>query len=142
MKRYGILDCIQSIADLRDLSYENLNELCASLREFIVDHVSQTGGHLASNLGIVELAVALERGFIYAKTGLSMTSGINAMCIKFSAGRKKRLQLFCGNMVEFLASCALRRAKPMLVSADMLPTLFRLRWVWLTPAPSAARNIM
>ena len=60
-KRYGILDNISSPADLRGLSYDTLGVLCAALREFIVDSVSQTGGHLASNLGIVELAVALER---------------------------------------------------------------------------------
>ena len=62
-KRYGILDNISSPADLRGLSYDTLGVLCAALREFIVDSVSQTGGHLASNLGIVELAVALEREF-------------------------------------------------------------------------------
>ena len=52
-KRYGILDNISSPADLRGLSYDTLGVLCAALREFIVDSVSQTGGHLASNLGIV-----------------------------------------------------------------------------------------
>ena len=48
-KRYGILDNITSPADLRGLSYDTLGVLCAALREFIVDSVSQTGGHLASN---------------------------------------------------------------------------------------------
>ena len=62
-KRYGILDNISSPADLRGLSYDTLGVLCAALREFIVDSVSQTGGHLASNLGVVELTVAIHRVF-------------------------------------------------------------------------------
>lgn len=89
MKRYGILDRIQSIADLRDLSYENLNELCASLREFIVDHVSQTGGHLASNLGIVELAVALEREFDSRKDRIVYDVGHQCYVHKILTGRKE-----------------------------------------------------
>ena len=63
MKKYRILDNIQSTNDLKKLSYDELNKLCSSLREFIVDNVSKTGGHLSSNLGIVEIAVALEREF-------------------------------------------------------------------------------
>ena len=51
MKRYGILNNITSPADLKGLSYDTLGVLCAALREFIVDSVSQTGGHLASNRG-------------------------------------------------------------------------------------------
>ncbi|MDR3766593.1 MAG: 1-deoxy-D-xylulose-5-phosphate synthase, partial [Butyricicoccus sp.] len=88
MKQYGVLDRIQSIADLRNLSYENLNELCASLREFIVDHVSQTGGHLASNLGIVELAVALEREFDSRKDRIVYDVGHQCYVHKILTGRK------------------------------------------------------
>ena len=63
MKRYGILDKIERPADLRAMGYPMLYELCEELRTFLLDHISETGGHLASNLGIVELAVALERTF-------------------------------------------------------------------------------
>lgn len=63
MKRYRILEKIERPADLRPLDYDLLYELCAELRSFLLDNVSETGGHLASNLGIVELAVALERTF-------------------------------------------------------------------------------
>lgn len=56
-KRYGILDQIERPADLRTMGYPLLYELCTELRTFILDSVSETGGHLASNLGIVELAV-------------------------------------------------------------------------------------
>ena len=80
-KRYGILDNISSPADLRGLSYDTLGVLCAALREFIVDSVSQTGGHLASNLGIVELAVALEREFALIAAPTLLDIGIYTVAL-------------------------------------------------------------
>ena len=53
-----ILEHIQSPADVKSLEREQLPQLCQELREFLVQHVSETGGHLASNLGAVELTVA------------------------------------------------------------------------------------
>ncbi|MCQ2545985.1 MAG: 1-deoxy-D-xylulose-5-phosphate synthase [Clostridia bacterium] len=49
--------------DLRTMDYDELELLSYELRDFLVDSVSKTGGHLASNLGIVELAIALHRSF-------------------------------------------------------------------------------
>ena len=63
MKNYSILDQIDSPSDVKKLNISELNTLCGMIREFLVDHVSQTGGHLASNLGVVELSVALARVF-------------------------------------------------------------------------------
>lgn len=90
MKRYGILDTIESPADLRNLSYDSLAAVCASLREFIVDHVSQTGGHLASNLGVVELAVALEREFDTTRDRLIYDVGHQSYVHKILTGRKEQ----------------------------------------------------
>jgi 1-deoxy-D-xylulose-5-phosphate synthase len=56
-----ILETIHEPADLRGLSSRQLDELCAEIRQFIVETVNKTGGHLGSNLGIVELTVALHR---------------------------------------------------------------------------------
>jgi 1-deoxy-D-xylulose-5-phosphate synthase len=56
---YPLLDTIHSPADLRQLEREQLPELAEELRTFLVDSVSRTGGHLSSNLGTVELTVAL-----------------------------------------------------------------------------------
>lgn len=98
-KRYGILDRLASPADLRELSFPVLNELCGTLREFIVDHVSQTGGHLASNLGIVELAVALEREFDSAHDRLIYDVGHQCYVHKILTGRQDRfdtLRMFGG----------------------------------------------
>lgn len=75
-----ILDNISSPADLRGLSYDTLGVLCAALREFIVDSVSQTGGHLASNLGIVELAVALEREFDSSRDRIHLRCRSSVLC--------------------------------------------------------------
>ena len=55
----SLLDKINSPEDLRQLDREELAALAAELRTFLVESVSQTGGHLASNLGVVELTIAL-----------------------------------------------------------------------------------
>ena len=57
------LDKITSPADLRALDLNQLDELCREIREFVVNSVSKTGGHLGSNLGAVELTIALHRVF-------------------------------------------------------------------------------
>ncbi|MFQ3366474.1 MAG: 1-deoxy-D-xylulose-5-phosphate synthase, partial [Candidatus Poriferisodalaceae bacterium] len=53
------LEKIKSPADLNPLNYKELVELAAEMREFIVQAVAKTGGHLGSNLGAVELTIAL-----------------------------------------------------------------------------------
>jgi 1-deoxy-D-xylulose-5-phosphate synthase len=60
---YPLLDTIHSPTELRKLDRKQLTELAAQLRTFILDSVSQTGGHLSSNLGVVELTIALH--YIY-----------------------------------------------------------------------------
>lgn len=89
-KRYGILDNISSPADLRGLSYDTLGVLCAALREFIVDSVSQTGRSFASNLGIVELAVALEREFDSSRDRIIYDVGHQCYVHKILTGRRDR----------------------------------------------------
>ena len=56
-----ILEHISSPADVKALGRDELNRLCGELRDFLVESVARTGGHLASNLGAVELTVALHR---------------------------------------------------------------------------------
>ena len=63
MRKHEILDQIQTPADVKKLKGEQLPQLCRELREAIVDAVSHNGGHLAPNLGVVELTVALHRVF-------------------------------------------------------------------------------
>ena len=90
MKRYGILNNITSPADLKGLSYDTLGVLCAALREFIVDSVSQTGGHLASNLGIVELAVPRDREFDSSRDRIIYDVGHQCYVHKILTGRRDR----------------------------------------------------
>ena len=53
-----ILDNVDSPSDVKALPADKLELLCADLREFLINSVSKTGGHLAANLGVVELTVA------------------------------------------------------------------------------------
>ena len=63
MARYPVLDRINSPEDLKQLPKESLPELCSEIREFLIENVSRTGGHLSSNLGAVEISVGLHRVF-------------------------------------------------------------------------------
>ena len=56
----GILETIRGNGDLQRLNDLDRETLCREIREFLVTSVAKTGGHLASNLGVVELSVALE----------------------------------------------------------------------------------
>ena len=65
---FPLLQTINDPADLRRLSRADLKVLATELREFVLQSVSQTGGHLSSNLGTVELTVALHHVFNTRKT--------------------------------------------------------------------------
>ena len=58
-----LLDRVDSPADLKKLTQSELGQLAAEIREELVTTVTTTGGHLASNLGVVELTMALHRVF-------------------------------------------------------------------------------
>ena len=59
----SILENIRSHQDLVGLTARDRMMLCREIREFLISQVSQTGGHVASNLGVVELTVAIETVF-------------------------------------------------------------------------------
>lgn len=61
--KHEILESIKAVGDIKKLNIDCLNKLCAELRDEIISKVSETGGHLASNLGAVELTVALHYVF-------------------------------------------------------------------------------
>ncbi len=64
---YPLLDCVDSPRDLQALDPDRLPDLCRELREFLLESVQDTGGHLGSNLGVVELSVALHRVFDFSR---------------------------------------------------------------------------
>lgn len=85
-----LLDSIHSPADVRALPEEQLPQLCQELREFLVKSVSQTGGHLASNLGTVELTVAIHRVFDTERDRLIFDVGHQCYVHKILTGRRER----------------------------------------------------
>jgi 1-deoxy-D-xylulose-5-phosphate synthase len=86
-----ILENISSPADLRSLDNQALDRLCAEVREFIVDKVSnsKSGGHLGSNLGIVELTVALHRVLDSPRDVMLFDTGHQAYVHKILTGRQE-----------------------------------------------------
>ncbi|QUO37979.1 1-deoxy-D-xylulose-5-phosphate synthase [Dysosmobacter sp. Marseille-Q4140] len=84
-----ILETIHSPADVKALPKEQLAPLCAELREFLVQSVSRTGGHLASNLGVVELTVAIHRVFDTASDRLVFDVGHQCYVHKALTGRQE-----------------------------------------------------
>ena len=63
MSAYPLLDTVNSPAELRQLERKQLPQLAQELREFLIESVSKTGGHLSSNLGTVEMTIALHYVF-------------------------------------------------------------------------------
>jgi 1-deoxy-D-xylulose-5-phosphate synthase len=85
-----ILPGIQSPADLRPLSTSQLNQLAGEIRDRIIGVVSCHGGHLASNLGVVELTIALHRTFDFRHDWLLWDVGHQAYVHKILTGRNDR----------------------------------------------------
>ncbi len=83
-----ILPSIETPADLQALSYDQLKELSQEIREFIISSVTKTGGHLGSNLGVVELTLALHRVFESPKDILLWDTGHQAYVHKLLTGRR------------------------------------------------------
>ncbi len=84
-----ILERINSPADVKRLSGEETALLCEELRQFLVEQVSRTGGHLASNLGVVELTVAIHRVFDTARDRLALDVGHQCYVHKALTGRRE-----------------------------------------------------
>ena len=93
------MENIHGHEDLLRLSDEERTLLCAEIREFLVTHVAQTGGHLASNLGVVELSVAIETVFNTMEDRLVFDVGHQSYVHKMLTGRQAdfvRLRQFGG----------------------------------------------
>ena len=84
-----ILENIHSPADVKALSKDQLPQLCQELRSFLIEGVSQTGGHLAANLGAVELTVAIHRVFDTASDRLVFDVGHQCYVHKALTGRQE-----------------------------------------------------
>jgi 1-deoxy-D-xylulose-5-phosphate synthase len=83
-----LLETINSPADLRELSYEQLATLAEEIRTFIVEAVAVTGGHLGSNLGAVEMTLAVHRVFDSPRDIILWDTGHQAYVHKIVTGRR------------------------------------------------------
>jgi 1-deoxy-D-xylulose-5-phosphate synthase len=86
------LERVNEPADLRGLSFPELDELAGEIRDFVVAAVSETGGHLGSNLGAVELSLALHRVFESPTDALMWDTGHQAYVHKIVTGRRKQFE--------------------------------------------------
>ncbi len=84
----GVLERIDSPADLRALAPEELGTLAEEVRAFLVDRVSRTGGHLGPNLGVVELTIGLHRVFDSPRDVILWDTGHQSYVHKMLTGRR------------------------------------------------------
>lgn len=88
---YKYIDKIESPADIKNLNENQLTQLCSEIRECLISTVSDCGGHLASNLGVVELTVALHRVLDAPKDKIVWDVGHQSYVHKILTGRLNRL---------------------------------------------------
>ncbi len=85
-----LLDRIQRTGDIRLIPPARYSELAREIREFLIEKVSSTGGHLASNLGVVELTMALHLAFDFRKDKIIWDVGHQSYVHKILTGRKEK----------------------------------------------------
>jgi 1-deoxy-D-xylulose-5-phosphate synthase len=88
-----MLEEIRSPADLRGRTQAELTELAQEIREFLIEKVSRTGGHLGPNLGVVELTIAMHRRFDSPKDLLLFDTGHQSYVHKILTGRADQFDL-------------------------------------------------
>ena len=86
---YKLLSNINSPEDIKKFNNNELNDLCAEIRKCLIETISKNGGHLASNLGVVELTVALHKVFDSPKDSIIFDVGHQCYTHKLLTGRFK-----------------------------------------------------
>jgi hypothetical protein len=124
-ERFPLLTRIEDPADLRRLSLPELKRLAAELRQFILETVARTGGHLASNLGSVELTLALH--YVYDTPHDRLVWDATAWP-------------HCANSEECPVSPSARKVLTTPSARGTLPPPSPRRWAWRSPPEPAARN--
>ena len=84
---YPLLGRIQAPGDVKRLQESELTALCEEIRQFLIESVSATGGHLSSNLGVVELTVALHRALDLPQDKILFDVGHQCYTHKLLTGR-------------------------------------------------------
>ena len=88
---FKLLDKIEKSSDVKKLTVEELGILCEEIRAYIISIVSENGGHLASNLGVVELTVAMHYVFDLPEDSFVFDVGHQCYTHKILTGRRERL---------------------------------------------------
>ena len=84
-----LLDRIRAPGDIKSLPFEQLPQLCDEIRDFLIESVSSTGGHLSSNLGVVDLTVALHRALNLPQDKIIFDVGHQCYTHKLLTGRRE-----------------------------------------------------
>ena len=84
------LEKIQKANDIKELTEEELKELSDEIRQFLIEKISVTGGHLASNLGVVELTMALHKVLHFPEDKL-LGCGTSVLYTQASDRKKRRI---------------------------------------------------
>ena len=114
---------------LKDLTDQEATALCAELREELVRDVSRTGGHLASNLGAVELTVAIHRVFDTSRDRLVFDVGHQCYLHKMLTGRREEMS----TLRQYGGIAGFPKPNETHSLPGMLPTRWRWHWAWLRP---------
>lgn len=134
-----ILEQIQTPADVKRLNNDEVRRLCQELRGFLISRVSQTGGHLASNLGVVELTVAIHRVFDTSRDRLVFDVGHQCYVHKALTGGRRSSRR-CASSAGFRAFRSPMRASTTRLSPGTRPIPCPSRSVWRGHARCAMRT--
>ena len=119
-----ILEQIKGPEDLKKLTSEELSQLAEEIRAFLIEKISHTGGHLASNLGVVELTIALFRTFDLPEDKIIWDVGHQSYTHKILSGRRMEfdeLRQYGG-----LSGFPKRKESPMIpLTQAIVPLLFQ-----------------
>ena len=118
-----LLDRINEPADLKELTPSELEQLASEIREEIITTVGVNGGHLASNLGVVELTIALHRCFQSPQDKIVWDVGHQTYAHKLLTGRRERFS-------TIRQHGGLRRAPMTHLVAGTPRHPYQQRWVW------------
>ncbi len=88
MEKYPLIARAENSTELKKMGKDELPELCSEIREFLIEKVTENGGHLGSNLGVVELTVALHRIFDFPNDHLIFDVGHQSYTHKILTGRR------------------------------------------------------
>ena len=125
-----LLDSINQPADLKQLNEKQVEQLCEEIRSFLLKNISKTGGHLASNLGMVELTVALHRVLETPQDKIVFDVGHQCYTHKILTGRR-------GQFEQLRQLDGISQTRTKVCTMHLLPGMatqpYRLLLVWHGP---------